>query len=95
MLTGWRQAAAPMLVLAIAYATVRAVLGQPAHVVVPSAYALGLMVAAFLTLDRWAGEGEGEPPPVALMTRLTVAAAWGVMHTCRGAGFLFGLGKFW
>jgi len=181
MLTDWRQAAAPMLLLAIAYAVVRAVAGKPAHLIVPAAYALGLMVAAFLTLDRGerkrareaepatstagtlpdvaasfslhlngpactgagAGAGmqkgeqtpervrvptrtnareaacdgaqarmsapsgasaqtsegacasDGDEGPITLKTRLTVAAAWSVMHLCWGAGFLFGLAKFW
>ena len=95
MLTGWRQAAAPLLLLAIVFAVVRAVAGKPVHLLVPAVYALGLLGAAFLTLDKGAGAGESEQPPFTLKTRLTVAAAWGVMHMCWGAGFLYGLVKFW
>jgi hypothetical protein len=51
MLTDWRQAAAPMLLLAIAYAVVRAIAGNPAHLLLPPAYALGLVGAVFLKLD--------------------------------------------
>jgi hypothetical protein len=95
MLTGWRQAAAPLLLLAIVFAVVRAVAGKPVHLLVPAVYTLGLLGAAFLTLDKGAGAGESEQPPFTLKTRLTVAAAWGVMHMCWGAGFLYGLVKFW
>lgn len=125
MLTGWRQAAAPMLLVVTAYAVARAIMGQPAHLLVPAAYALGLMVAAFLTLYRVegartrmrkmerakartsapsgasarAGEeacaSDGDEGPIPFATRLTVAVAWGVMHMCWGAGFLYGLVKWW
>jgi len=110
MLTGWRQAAAPMLLLVIVYAVVRAVAGQPAHLIVPTTYALGLVVAALFTLDMGVGEkertlkgkrtperagtGESEQPPIAPKTRMIVAAAWSVMHLCWGAGFLYGLIKW-
>lgn len=94
-LTSWRQAAAPMLLLVIAYSVVRAVMGQPVHLLIPAAYALGLAAAALLTLDREAGAGETEQPPIPLRMRLTVATAWGVMHICWSAGFLFGLVKRW
>jgi glycosyltransferase involved in cell wall biosynthesis len=130
MLTGWRQAAAPALVLVTAYAIVRAVLGRPVHLLVPAAYVLAIIGAAFLTLDGEKGKQAREagmatsaadtPPDVAasfslrrdgparagsgmganakglsFKTRMTVAAAWAVMHLCWGAGFLFGLVKFW
>jgi succinoglycan biosynthesis protein ExoA len=102
MLTGWRQAAAPVLLLATAYAVVRAVLGQPVHLLVPAAYALGIVGAALFTLKPMgdegvgaaAGAGAGESG-LSFKTRMTVAAAWAVMHLCWGAGFLSGLVKWW
>jgi glycosyltransferase involved in cell wall biosynthesis len=127
MLTGWRQAAAPMLLLVTVYAVARAIIGQPAHLFVPAAYALGLVAAALFMLKPEGGEGartrmrkmerakartnapsgasarageracasDGDEGPIPFATRLTVAAAWGVMHMCWGAGFLYGLVKWW
>jgi succinoglycan biosynthesis protein ExoA len=98
-LTGWRQAAAPALLLVTAYAVVRAVLGQPMHLLVPAAYALGIVGAALFTLKPEGGEGAGAdagagPNGLSFKTRMTVAAAWSVMHLSWGAGFLFGLVKW-
>ena len=96
MLTGWRQAAAPAFLLVTAYTVVRAVLGQPVHLLVPAAYALGIVGAALFTLKPDGGEGAGgSANGLSFKTRMTVAAAWAVMHLCWGAGFLFGLVKFW
>jgi succinoglycan biosynthesis protein ExoA len=99
MLTGWRQVAAPGLVLVTAYAVVRAVLGGPMHLLVPAAYALGIVGAALLTLkpmgDDGVNAGASGANGLSFKTRLTVAAAWAVMHLCWGVGFLFGLVKFW
>ena len=101
LLTGWRQAAAPVLVLVTLYAIVRAVLGRPVHLLVPAAYGLGIVGAAFLTLDGEKRKRAREAEPdagangITFKTRMTVAAAWGVMHLSWGAGFLFGLVKWW
>lgn len=132
LLTGWRQAAAPALVLVTAYAIVRTVLGRPIHLLVPAAYVLAIIGAAFLTLDgekrkrareagtatstadalpdaaasfslrrdgsARAGSGMGTNEGangITFKTRMTVVAAWAVMHLSWGAGFLFGLVKFW
>jgi glycosyltransferase involved in cell wall biosynthesis len=130
LLTGWRQAAAPALVLVTSYAIMRAVLGRPIHLIVPSAYALAIVGAAFLTLGKekirqareagpatsragvlpgasassslrrdrptCAGSGIGaDMNGLTFKMRMTVAAAWAVMHLSWGAGFLFGLVKWW
>ena len=91
-LTGPRQAAAPALVLLSAGGLVLAALGNPVLLLVPAAYLMAALGAAMMLRERGgdAGPAGGGAPPT-IGTRLTVAAAWVVMHLCWGLGFLFGL----